>query len=126
MYSEPLPTTIEMETYYTDILKECNNCQCCADHQQNRPTEYAPWVEVPQTERGLINYPERASVIAAMSHTGSADTTPTAPTAAATQKLIHSQVNPRNPKYCSVWLTRALESACSSPNKRLTSHQDKS
>lgn len=77
MYSEPLPTTTasnKMETYNTqfqnaddfhdfleritqdkhkaeNILKECNNCQCCADHQQNRPTEYAPWVEVPQTER---------------------------------------------------------------------------
>lgn len=22
------------------LLEKCNNCQCCADHQQNRPTEY--------------------------------------------------------------------------------------
>ena len=72
MYSEPLPTTTasnKMETYNTQfqnvddfhrfifrtsqdkhnahfLLEECNKCQCCADHQQNKPTEYGPWVEL--------------------------------------------------------------------------------
>ena len=34
-----------------DVLGDCNNCQCCHDHQLHRPSQYAPWVEVEQSMR---------------------------------------------------------------------------
>ena len=33
-------------TLAVNLLNMCNNCDCCARHEVNRPTIYEPWVEL--------------------------------------------------------------------------------